>query len=65
MAPGRFTLIAHHDGTRSEFDGPAYLSFPGNAPPHALECGAEGACVFYLKYSRAFDIMYGPAGGSD
>ena len=56
---GAFTLIAS-DGTRTDFDGPAYLSFPGNAPPHGLECGAAASCVFYLKYSRPFDIRYGP-----
>lgn len=54
---GAFTLIAH-DGTRTEFDGPAYISFPGNAPPHALECGKDAPCVFYLKFSRPFDIKY-------
>ena len=54
---GEFTLIAH-DGTKTEFDGPAYISFPGNAPPHALKCGAEEPCVLYLRYSRPFDIKY-------
>ena len=57
---GAFTLIAD-DGTRTDFAGPAYLSFPGSAPPHALECGPEEDCVFYLAYSRPFDIIYGPA----
>ncbi len=56
---GAFTLVAH-DGTRTHFDGQAYLSFPGNAPPHALECGQQEPCVFYLKYSRPFDIRYVP-----
>lgn len=54
---GAFTLIAH-DGTRTQFDGPAYISFPGNAPPHGLVCGAKAACVLYLRYSRPFDIKY-------
>ncbi len=54
---GAFVLIAH-DGTRTEFSGPAYISFPGNAPPHALECGEDAPCVFYLKFSRPFDIKY-------
>lgn len=54
---GAFTLIAH-DSTRAEFDGPAYISFPGNAPPHGLVCGASEACVLYLRYSRPFDIKY-------
>lgn len=56
---GAFTLIAH-DGTRTDFDGPAYISFPGNAPPHALECGKSDPCIFYLRYSRPFDIKYAP-----
>jgi len=56
---GAFTLIAH-DGTRTKFTGPAYISFPGNAPPHGLECGGAGQCVLYLKYSRPFDIRYAP-----
>jgi hypothetical protein len=56
---GAFTLVAH-DGTRASFNGPAYLSFPGSAPPHGLECGPQGPCVLYLKYSRPFDIHYAP-----
>ncbi len=54
---GEFTLIAH-DGTETKFRGPAYISYPGNAPPHALICGDEEACIFYLRYSRPFDIKY-------
>lgn len=57
---GAFTLIAH-DGTRTDFEGPAYLSFPGNAPQHGLECGPQAPCVTYLKYSRPFDIHYAEA----
>lgn len=56
---GAFTLVAH-DGTRTAFGGPAYISFPGNAPPHGLECGTAEACVLYLKLSRPFDIQYFP-----
>ncbi len=56
---GAFTLISP-DGTRSSFDGPVYISFPGNAPPHGLECGPDAPCVLYLKYSRPFDILYFP-----
>ncbi len=56
---GAFTLIAH-DGTRTQFSGPAYISFPGNAPPHALQCGRSAPCIFYLRYSRPFDIKYSP-----
>lgn len=56
---GAFTLIAY-DGTRTAFAGPAYISFPGSAPPHGLECGASAPCVLYLKLSRPFDIQYFP-----
>lgn len=56
---GAFELIAH-DGTRTKFSGPAYISFPGSAPPHGLECGGSASCVLYLKYSRPFDIQYFP-----
>lgn len=56
---GAFTLIAP-DGARSNFDGPVFISFPGNAPPHGLECGPDAACVMYLRYSRPFDILYPP-----
>ena len=56
---GSFTLIAH-DGTETQFDGPAFISFPGNAPPHALRCGSKEPCIFYLRYSRPFDIEYFP-----
>ena len=56
---GAFTLIAH-DGTRTEFAGPAYISFPGSAPPHGLECGKSAPCILYLRYSRPFDIKYFP-----
>jgi hypothetical protein len=59
---GAFTPIAH-DRTKTAVDGPAYISFPGNAPPHALKCGAEGPCIFYLRYAWLFDIKY-PSEGS-
>jgi hypothetical protein len=54
---GAFTLIKS-DGTKTKFSGPAYISFPGNAPPHGLVCGSQEACVLYLNYSRPFDIHY-------
>lgn len=54
---GAFTLIAH-DGTKTKFRGPAYISFPGNAPRHGLVCGDKEPCIFYLRYSRPFDIKY-------
>jgi hypothetical protein len=56
---GAFSLISH-DGTETEFHGPAYISFPGNAPPHGLVCGSKESCVLYLRYSRPFDIHYFP-----
>lgn len=54
---GSFTLISH-DGTRTKFRGPAYISYPGNAPMHAIRCGDREPCLFYLRYSRPFDIKY-------
>jgi quercetin dioxygenase-like cupin family protein len=52
---GAFTYIAA-DGTRQKMDAPAYISLPGNAPPHTIECG-DGQCVFYIRYSRPFDLQ--------
>ena len=54
---GSFTLVAH-DGTETKFRGPAYISYPGNAPPHEIKCGSAEPCLFYLRYSRPFDIKY-------
>lgn len=54
---GAFTLTSY-DGEKTNFSGPAFISFPGNAPPHALECGSKEECVLYLRYSRPFDIVY-------
>ena len=54
---GAFTLIVH-DKTQTKFDALAYISFPGNAPPHGLKCGSKKSCILYLKYSRLFDIKY-------
>lgn len=51
---GAFTLIAH-DETEIQFDGSAFISFPGNAPPHGLKCGLLKACILYLRLSRPFD----------
>ena len=52
---GGLTYIAA-GGTRQKMDAPAYISLPGNAPPHAIECGDE-PCVFYVRYSRPFDLQ--------
>lgn len=54
---GAFTLVSDK-GEKTEFRGPAYISFPGNAPPHALVCGEKEPCIFYLAYTRPFDIIY-------
>jgi quercetin dioxygenase-like cupin family protein len=54
---GNFIYIAA-DGTRQNMSSPAYISLPGNTP-HALECGDE-QCVFYLRYSRPFDLHTHP-----
>ena len=54
---GSLTLIAQ-DGTKTKFRGPAYISYPGNAPLHEIRCGNKEACLFYLRYSRPFDIKY-------
>lgn len=58
---GAFTLIGE-DGKSVPFKGPAYISFPGNAPPHKIVCGEKEACLFYLKFSRPFDIKYAATG---
>jgi quercetin dioxygenase-like cupin family protein len=50
---GSFTYVSA-DGKRQEMSAPAYISLPGQTP-HALECGSQ-QCVFYLKYSRPFDL---------
>jgi quercetin dioxygenase-like cupin family protein len=50
---GDFTYIAA-DGTATPLSGQTYISLPGGVP-HALACGSE-PCVFYLRYSRPFDM---------
>ena len=50
---GAFTYVAA-DGTRQKMAAPAYISLPGQSP-HALECGEE-QYIFYLRYSRPFDL---------
>ncbi len=54
---GAFTLVSDK-GEKTSFNGPAYISFPGSAPPHALICGEREPCLFYLAYTRPFDIEY-------
>jgi len=50
---GDFTYIAA-DGTATALSGQTYISLPGGVP-HALACGSE-PCIFYLRYSRPFDM---------
>lgn len=54
---GAFTYVAA-DGKRQQMQAPAFISLPGETP-HALECG-EQTCVFYLRYSRPFDLHVHP-----
>ncbi len=54
---GAFSLISY-DGKKTKFDGPAYVSFPGKAPPHALVCENKEPCILYLKFSRPFDVEF-------
>lgn len=56
---GAFTMIAF-DGTEKHFSGSAYISFPGNAPPHGLKCGPIESCLLFVRYERPFDIKYFP-----
>lgn len=53
---GAYTLISE-DGRKQVFNGPSYISFPGNAPKHAIQCGSKEPCLFYLRYSRPFDMI--------
>ncbi len=54
---GSFTYIAA-DGTATPLSGQTYISLPGNVP-HALACG-DKPCLFYLYYSRPFDLHLHP-----
>jgi hypothetical protein len=54
---GRFAYVAG-DGSEVEMESPAYISLPGNTP-HALKCHDE-PCIFYLRYSRPFDLHVHP-----
>ncbi len=55
---GAYTLISE-DGKKHSFrSGTGYISFPGNAPKHAITCDAEDYCLTYIKWSRPFDILY-------
>ncbi len=54
---GAYTLISEK-GKKHKFSGPSFISFPGNAPLHALTCDAEDYCLFYIRYSRPFDVIF-------
>lgn len=60
--PPRYVVPSHShtyvsaNGKRQKLEAPAYISLPGNAPPHTIECGDE-PCVFYVRYSRLFDLQ--------
>lgn len=54
---GDFTYVSA-DGKRQSINAPAFISLPGETS-HALECGDQ-PCVFYLHYSRPFDLHVHP-----
>ena len=51
---GDFTYINGTDGQSAKMSGQSFISLPGSAPPHAIQC-ESAACLFYLRYSRPFD----------
>ncbi len=51
---GEFRYINGKDGQTAAMSGQGFISLPGNASPHAIECG-DSPCLFYLRYPRAFD----------
>ena len=51
---GAFTYINGADGQAAEMSGQTFISLPGNASPHAIECG-DAPCLLYVRYPRAFD----------
>ena len=53
---GNFAYTAA-DGSKQSMTAPAYISLPGNAPPHTIVCGDQ-PCVFYVRYSRPFDLQH-------
>lgn len=54
---GSYTLISEK-GEKHKFSGPSYITFPGNAPKHAMTCDAIDYCLLYIRYSRPFDVVY-------
>ncbi len=55
---GAYTLIGENGKKHHFKSGHGYISFPGNAPKHALTCDAEDYCLMYVKWSRPFDMIY-------
>ncbi len=51
---GEFTYINGEDGRAAKMSGQSFISLPGSAPPHAIQCG-DSPCLFYLRYPRPFD----------
>jgi quercetin dioxygenase-like cupin family protein len=51
---GDFTYVT--DNGRQVMTAPAFISLPGNAPSHTIECGND-PCMFYVRYSRPFDLQ--------
>jgi hypothetical protein len=51
------TYVAE-DGTAVGLSGSAFISLPGSVP-HALVC-KDSPCLFYLYYSRAFNVKIYP-----
>ena len=46
------------DGTAVDLSGQTFISLPGSVP-HALVC-KEQPCLFYLRYSRTFNMKIHP-----
>ena len=51
---GDFTYINGEDGRAAKMSGQSFISLPGNAPPHAIQCEST-VCLLYLRYPRPFD----------
>ena len=56
---GEFTYINGVDGKAKKMSGQAFASLPGNTTPHSVRCG-DKPCMFYLRFSRAFDYKIHP-----
>ena len=56
---GDFTYVNGADGRSAELSGQTFISLPGNASPHAIECG-DSPCVFYARFPRPFDYTVYP-----